>query len=550
MRWAFATQDNSKKSYFVYIPGNMSSETTVIQSKNLAAEKPSDKYQRGGVQKKGRRARDKRLEAGLRRIDQQYKDAVKAAAGTDMLLQEEVGVLEADGMEKTYQYKQDQIKAAVDVSTANKRFDLALPHGPYTLNYSRNGRGLLLGGGKGHVASMDWRTGKLECELQLGETVHAVQYLHNDQFFAVAQQKYTYIYDRTGVEVHRLNQHTDCTRLAFLPYHFLLVTAGRSGMLKYHDVSTGEMVSEFKTKLGPTRALKQNPWNAVMHLGHGNGTVSLWLPSMPTPLAKIQACRGPVTDIAVDREGKYMVVLGSDKRVKVWDLRKMAEMDTYMSPTPASSLDISDTGMVVSTWGPHATIWKDMFRTRQTAPYMTHLMPGTRLERAQFVPFEDILGVGHLKGFASLIVPGSGEANFDALELNPYELAKQRQELEVRLLLNKLAPDTIALDPNVIGQVDKRASSIRLKAGQIQEVAAGEKKEGETEPGIRPEVAPKNSKLRSHLRKRSQNVIDQRKVRLERNLRMEQEARATARMEAQGTPVEEDPLAGALKRFD
>ncbi len=31
-----------------------------------------------------------------------------------------------------------------------------------------------------------------------------VQFLHNEQFFAAAQKKYVYIYDKRGLEVHCL----------------------------------------------------------------------------------------------------------------------------------------------------------------------------------------------------------------------------------------------------------------------------------------------------------------------------------------------------------
>lgn len=31
-----------------------------------------------------------------------------------------------------------------------------------------------------------------------------MQFLHNDQFFAAAQKKYVYIYDKRGIEVHCL----------------------------------------------------------------------------------------------------------------------------------------------------------------------------------------------------------------------------------------------------------------------------------------------------------------------------------------------------------
>lgn len=159
-------------------------------------------------------------------MENKYQNAALKAKDAEILLENESGFLEAEGeLERTYKVRQDEIVANVAVETAKKRFELNLDQlGPYLCDYSKNGRELLLGGRKGHIATMDWREGKLGCEIQLGETIRDVKWLHNNQFFAVAQKKYVYIYDRNGVELHCLRKHSEVTHMEFLPYHFLLAT--------------------------------------------------------------------------------------------------------------------------------------------------------------------------------------------------------------------------------------------------------------------------------------------------------------------------------------
>lgn len=331
------------------------------------------------------------------------------------------------------------------------------------MDYTRNGRYLLLGGLKGHVAAFDWRDGKIGTELQLKETVRDVKWLHNEQFFAVAQKKYTYIYDHAGVEIHCLKSHVEVTNMEFLPYHFILATVGTSGWLKYQDTSTGSLIAEHRTKLGAPSSMAMNPRNAIINIGHANGTVTLWSPNTGTPLVKMLTNRGPIRALAVDRGGHYMVTAGADARMNIFDIRTYKEVHSYFTPTPAYSLHISDTGLLGVGWGPHVTVWKDALKTKQNSPYLTHLQEGSAINRVRFCPYDDLLGVGHAGGFSSLIIPGSGEPNFDALEVNPYETKKQRQEGEIKALLNKLKPEMISLDPDFVGRIDSASHDVRKK---------------------------------------------------------------------------------------
>lgn len=84
---------------------------------------------------------------------------------------------------------------------------------------------------------------------------------------------------------------------------------------------------------------------------------------------------------------------------------------------------------------------------------MTHTLETGGIAALRFCPFEDILGVGTLGGISSVIVPGAGEPNLDSYVANPYQSIKERQEQEVAHLLDKLQPDTIVLDPEVVGKV-------------------------------------------------------------------------------------------------
>lgn len=500
------------------------------------------KYKRG--ERKSYKTKDRKLNAALKNNERAIEVAQDEAAAAEILNTEESGFLEAEGLERTYKFRQDALREAVDVSTAQKAFDLKLDFGAYTCDYTRNGRYLLLGGRRGHITSLDWKSGRLACEFHVNETVRDVKYLHNESLYAVAQKKYVYVYDGGGLEIHCLKNHVEVDAMEFLPYHYLLATIGRTGYLKYQDISTGAVVSEHRSKLGPCSVLRQNRHNAILHSGHANGVVNLWTPNMSEPAVRMLCHRGPVRDVAVDREGRYMVTAGQDGRLKIWDVRTYGELQSYFTPTPASSLSVSDSGLVGVAWGAHVSVWKDALTSsssssaaaKQEAPYMTHLQPGSPITNVRFAPFEDFLGVAHESGFTSLIVPGAGEANFDAFEANPYGSKQQRRTTEIRGLLEKLQPNMISLTP-FIGDVDPASSSLRKREAvedKAAAAAAAAKKEGEVDFVPRDKQRGRNSALRRVLRKKNRNVVDERRLKVEALLKQEKEMKADRVAREQG----------------
>jgi U3 small nucleolar RNA-associated protein 7 len=503
---------------------------------------------------------DRRVKANVNRIETKRLEAAIAAADAELVLHtEESGFLETETeMEKTYHMTQDKLRTYLDEQTTRHIFDLNLTqYCPYGMNYDRSGRcGLLFGKRGGHVALMDMHTNSLKTEFFLNEPVRDAIFLHNTTLFAVAQKNHAFIYDDSGIEIHRMDKHNDVMRMQFLPYHWLLATVNRSGFLKYHDTSTGSFVSEHRTKMGPCNVMTQNKSNAVIHCGHLNGVVSLWSPANSEYLVKMLCHKGAaIQDLAIDQSGKFMVTGGADSQIKIWDLRMYKETHAYFCrggmPT---SIDISQKGVLGIGHGPNTTFWSpEALKYKVKDPYLTHQISGKGpVETLRFRPFEDVCGIGHAKGFSSIVIPGSGEPQLDSMEynVNPYQDTKRRREAEVHALLDKLSPAMIALDPDVIATVEENDHHMRMERHQQKEEEANARKdlEGVNKPKEKKRMRGRG-KIQKRLNRKKKNIIDENIVKL-REAREEEKAKKAA--EKEGRPLEKsrkEEAPSALKRF-
>jgi U3 small nucleolar RNA-associated protein 7 len=237
-----------------------------------------------------------------------------------------------------------------------------------------------------------------------------------------------------------------------------------------------------------------------------------------------------------------MVSAGQDLKMAVWDIRMFREVNRYFLRQPGSSLAVSDRGLTAVGWGTQVSVWKGLFdkesaeQEKVKSPYMAWGADGKHIERVRWCPFEDVLGAAHDKGFSSLLIPGAGEPNFDALEANPYENRRQRQEAEVKALLNKLQPDMISLDPDFVGNVDlatpaQRRSEMDEDRGVDDKGTADQNnKKKKTRRGVR--------RAKGH-----KNIIDEKRMRIEAKFAEGLEAKREQQKRT------EEELGPALARF-
>merc|ERR1711974_110363 len=132
--------------------------------------------------------------------------------------------------------------------------------------------------------------------------------------------------------------------------------------------------------------------------------------------------------------GRFMATSAMDRRIKVFDLRMNRELSSYQyhRKQVPGLLDFSQRGILAVSRDNVVELYKDMatLSQRPEKPYLYH-----RCDRLvtdlSFCPYEDVLGIGHSWGFSSIVVPGSGEPNYDALEVNPFRTKSQKKQTEV-----------------------------------------------------------------------------------------------------------------------
>lgn len=227
-------------------------------------------------------------------------------------------------------------------------------------------------------------------------------------------------------------------------------------------------------------------------------------------------------------------------------MRKLTHVHAYKLNQTATTMSVSDRNLLAIGMGRHVQILKDAFTMSPSdITYMNHevtnetrssggsgrtsasassLLSRIQISSLAFRPLEDFLCIGHTNGISSIVVPGSGEANYDSFEANPFINSTQRREGEVQNLLAKVNYELIGLDylenakndKGGIGTVEKDHKTLQKEQ---QEVFYKANNNGEEDSESVKRKKEKNrmrgkNKISSKLRRKQKNVIDEQMVKL------------------------------------
>ena len=235
---------------------------------------------------------------------------------------------------------------------------------PHDVKFSRNGKLLLAGGGrganKGVVAVWDITTG--ERILTAGDELDvalAADISSNQKWIALGgPDRLVKIYaTATGEQLHKMKKHTDwVTALEFNHTSTYLATGDRNGGVVVWDSEVGQEVQTFTGHRGAITALT---WRSpdILVTASEDGTVKTWSVKEGAQAKSINAHSAAVS-VRLNVDG-LMVTAGRDKAITTWDKEgNKAKTFTITNDLPVRATLTHDGKRVIATdWAGRVYAW-------------------------------------------------------------------------------------------------------------------------------------------------------------------------------------------------
>ncbi len=202
---------------------------------------------------------------------------------------------------------------------------LGFPEGnPVDLKFSRNGKLLIAGGGRGSKSgfAVVWDVASGDRILQVGDETDvalAADISANQQFIAIGSPgKLVKIFStKTGEQLFKMKKHTDwVTALEFSPDSKYLATGDRSGGVVVWEADSGEEVYVLAGHKGAITSVMWRNANILMTASE-DGSVRTWTMDEGTQARNSTANSGGVLGAKIARDGK-LATCGRDNQFSTW----------------------------------------------------------------------------------------------------------------------------------------------------------------------------------------------------------------------------------------
>jgi mono/diheme cytochrome c family protein len=205
---------------------------------------------------------------------------------------------------------------------------LPFPEGlPCDVKFSRNGKLLLAGGGRGGHSGLVavWDLAKAERVITIGDqfdSVLAADISSDQQWIALGgPDRILKIYQtKDGALAHRLKKHTEwVTAVEFSPDSKYLATGDRNGGLVLWEAASGQEMFNLPGHRGAITAITWRSDSELVASSSEDGTLKLWKASDGSALRSINANPGGSLSARFTHDGR-IVTCGRDNKVQIWDV--------------------------------------------------------------------------------------------------------------------------------------------------------------------------------------------------------------------------------------
>ena len=236
---------------------------------------------------------------------------------------------------------------------------------PHSVNFSANGKLLVIGGGRGANLGFStvWDITKGEQLLTVGEDLDAVLAtdISADQRYIAhgGPDRFVRIFSTdTGEMLHKIKKHTDwVTSMRFGPKGKFVASGDRAGGIHVWEAEPGGRVASLMGHRGRITGLEWVSTNVVASVSE-DGTGKLWNIDEVRQLKSWTAHGGGATSLRRAQNGD-MVTVGRNRRATLWDSGGNAKRSfTFTGDIPSTGVPTHDGQRVIGTdWTGQVFVW-------------------------------------------------------------------------------------------------------------------------------------------------------------------------------------------------